>query len=139
MLISDEAINHAVQVIAPRVLRTPMVPSYALSQALGTRVFLKCELFQPTGSFKVRGVFTKAAMLTNDERDRGLIAFSAGNHAMAVAHVGVGLGLPVTVCMPAGAVQFKIDAHGVKIVDAAPDPDPDPVLQQIDQRACRVI
>lgn len=110
MLISDEAINEAQHAIAPHVLRTPMVPSYALSDALGTRAFLKCELFQPTGSFKVRGVFNKASMLTEDERTRGLIAFSAGNHAMAVAHVGVGLGLPVTVCMPVGAVQFKVDA-----------------------------
>jgi threonine dehydratase len=110
MLISDEAINEAEHAIAPHVLRTPMVPSYALSNALGTRAFLKCELFQPTGSFKVRGVFNKASRLTEDERSRGLIAFSAGNHAMAVAHVGVGLGLPVTVCMPMGAVQFKVDA-----------------------------
>ena len=110
MLISDEAINDAVRAIAPHVLRTPMVRSYSLSDALGAHAFLKCELFQPTGSFKVRGVFNKASTLTEDERTRGLIAFSAGNHAMAVAHVGVGLGLPVTVCMPAGAVQFKVDA-----------------------------
>jgi threonine dehydratase len=110
MLISDDAIDIAVQSIAPHVLRTPLVPSYGLSAALGTHVFLKCELFQPTGSFKVRGVFNKASTMTEDERSRGLIAFSAGNHAMAVAHVGAGLGLPVTVCMPAGSVQFKIDA-----------------------------
>jgi len=110
MLISDVAINDAADAIARHVLRTPLVPSYGLSDALGARVFLKCELFQPTGSFKVRGVFNKAAVLTAEQRERGLIAFSAGNHAMAVAHVGAGLGLPVTVCMPAGAVQFKIDA-----------------------------
>lgn len=110
MLVSDDAINAAVQAIAPHVLRTPLVPSYGLSESLGCRVFMKCELFQPTGSFKVRGVFNKAQSLTVEERERGLIAFSAGNHAMAVAYVGVGLGLPVTVCMPSGAVQFKVDA-----------------------------
>lgn len=110
MLISNESINRAADAIARHTLRTPLVPSYGLSAAVGARVFLKCELFQPTGSFKVRGVFARAAELTPAERERGLIAFSAGNHAMAVAHVGAGLGLPVMVCMPAGAVRFKIDA-----------------------------
>ena len=110
MLVSDDAISAAVEAIAPHLSRTPLVRSHALSAALSTEVFLKCELFQPTGSFKVRGVFNKATTLSEVERTRGLIAFSAGNHAMAVAHVGVGLGLPVTVCMPAGAVQFKVDA-----------------------------
>lgn len=112
MLISDQAIDDAVQAVAPHVLHTPLVPSPGLSAALGSKVFAKCELLQPTGSFKVRGVFNKAQNLTDEEKSRGLIAFSAGNHAMAVAHVGVGLGLPVTVCMPAGAVQFKVDAVG---------------------------
>lgn len=110
MLITDAAINSAVDAIARHVLRTPLVPSYGLSAALNSRIFMKCELFQPTGSFKVRGVFNKAAVLSDEERSRGLMAFSAGNHAMAVAHVGVGLGLPVTVCMPAAAVRFKVDA-----------------------------
>lgn len=110
MLISDDAIDQAQERVQPQVMVTPLIRSCGLSEALGTNVILKCELFQPTGSFKVRGVFNKALQLSDEERERGLIAFSAGNHAMAVAHVGTGLGLPVTVCMPAGAVQFKVDA-----------------------------
>lgn len=110
MLISDDAIDQAQARVKPHVMVTPLIRSWGLSEVLGTNVMLKCELFQPTGSFKVRGMFNKALQLTDEERARGLIAFSAGNHAMAVAHVGAGLGLPVTVCMPAGAVQFKVDA-----------------------------
>lgn len=110
VLISDSDIDGATARIAPHVLRTPLVRSHGLSEAVGRDTYLKCELFQPTGSFKVRGVFNKAQDLPRDTRERGIIAFSAGNHAMAAAHVGVGLGLPVTVCMPAGAVQFKVDA-----------------------------
>jgi threonine dehydratase len=87
-----------------------MIASSGLSALLGTKVFCKAELFQHTGSFKVRGGFNTALSLTEDERARGVIAFSAGNHAMSVAHVGVTLGVPVTVCMPAHAVQFKVDA-----------------------------
>ena len=108
--VTDDAVDRAEAAIRGHVARTPVVRSTALSDALDADVHFKCELFQPTGSFKVRGVFNKASQLTAEERDRGLIAFSAGNHAMAVGHVGVGLGLPVTVCMPAGAVQFKVDA-----------------------------
>ena len=92
------------------MLRTPLLPSVGLSRELGAQVTLKPELLQPTGSFKVRGAFNKALTLSPAERTAGTIAFSAGNHALAVAYAGVSLGLPVTVCMPAGAVGFKIDA-----------------------------
>lgn len=96
--------------LAPHVTRTPTVWSPGLSEVLGAQIHCKLELLQPTGSFKVRGAFNSALSLTASERSAGLLAFSAGNHAMAVAHVGAHLGVRVTVCMPAGAVQFKIDA-----------------------------
>lgn len=110
LLLDDQSIDRAAAAIAPHVVATPLVRSAGLSRSIGAEIHLKCELFQPTGSFKVRGVTTKALQLTEAERAAGLLAFSAGNHAMAVAHVGTGLGLPVTVCMPAGAVRFKVDA-----------------------------
>ena len=109
-LVSDQAIADARQRIAPHVLRTPLLASPALGESLGCELHLKAELLQHTGSFKVRGVFNKALSLNDDEKAGGVIAFSAGNHAMAVAHVGMNLGIAVTVCMPAAAVQLKIDA-----------------------------
>jgi len=96
--------------IGDQVVRTQLVAAPALSDRLGTRVWLKRELDQPTGSFKVRGVFNAALAMSEEDRQRGLLAFSAGNHAAAVAHVGAILGVPVTVCMPATAVPRKIEA-----------------------------
>ncbi len=92
------------------VLRTPLIASPGLSGLLGTQIWCKPELFQPTGSYKVRGVFNMALSLSEEEKQRGLISFSAGNLAMAVAFAGKGAGADVTVCMPAAAVQFKVDA-----------------------------
>jgi len=109
-LVSDESIRAARARITPHVVRTPMIESIGLSELLGAKVYCKAEMFQRTGSFKVRGAFNKALSLSESARHRGLITLSAGNHAMAVAHVGAHLGVPVTVCMPAGAVQFKVDA-----------------------------
>jgi threonine dehydratase len=110
VLIGDAAIDEAAARLAPLVVRTPMLPCAALSELLGADVHLKAELFQHTGSFKVRGALNRTMSLAPDELACGLIAFSAGNHAMAVAAAGKQLGVPVIVCMPAGAVQFKIDA-----------------------------
>ncbi len=96
--------------IGDRVVRTRLATAPALSERLGARVWLKRELDQPTGSFKVRGVFNAALSMPDKTLRRGLIAFSAGNHAAAVAHVGGILGVPVTVCMPAHAVARKVEA-----------------------------
>ena len=96
--------------VGDRVTRTALVPAPALSARLDAEVWLKRELDQPTGSFKVRGVFNAVLSLPDEELRRGLAAFSAGNHAAAVAHVGATLGVPVTVCMPATAVPRKIAA-----------------------------
>jgi len=109
-LVSDESIRAARARITPHIIGTPMIESIGLSELLGASVHCKAEMFQRTGSFKVRGAFNKALSLSESARESGLITLSAGNHAMAVAHVGAHLGVPVTVCMPVGAVQFKIDA-----------------------------
>lgn len=74
--------------IQGRVKRTPLVSSEALSSRLGSKVYLKLELFQKTGSFKVRGAFNKVLSLADGQRGRGLAAVSGGNHAQAVAYVG---------------------------------------------------
>jgi threonine dehydratase len=100
----------AAERIGDRVVRTPTTPARVLSDRLGARVWLKRELEQRTGSFKVRGSFNAALSMSPEALSAGLLAFSAGNHAMAVAHVGATLGVPVTVCMPAHAVPRKIEA-----------------------------
>jgi threonine dehydratase len=86
------------------LIRTPMLAS----RTLGAR--LKCELFQRTGSFKSRGAVHKLSCLTPDERDRGVIAISAGNHAQAVAYAAVELDVDALVVMWTGASEQKIAA-----------------------------
>ena len=105
-----ETAQAAAQRIAGRVSRTALVHAPELSRRVDADVWLKRELDQPTGSFKVRGVTNAVLSLPDEARRRGLLAFSAGNHAAAVAHVGAQAGVPVTVCMPAHAVPRKVDA-----------------------------
>src|ERR1700676_228889 len=93
-------IQTARQRIASCVRRTPLVPSVTLSERLKTNVYVKLELFQKTGSFKVRGGFNKALSLAHEISAKGLVAVSGGNHALAVAYTGRALDLAATVLMP---------------------------------------
>src|SRR5258708_15685914 len=95
------AIQSARQRIDGRVKRTPLVSSEAVSKRLGAPVYLKLELLQKTGSFKVRGAFNKVLSIPEDRRGRGLAAVSGGNHAQAIAYVAGQLGLPAVILVPA--------------------------------------
>src|ERR1700686_2181242 len=95
-------IQTARQRIAPCIRRTPLTPSATLSERLKTNVYVKLEVFQKTGSFKVRGAFNKALSLRPEERERGVVAVSGGNHAQAVAYAARTLGLRAVVLMPEG-------------------------------------
>ena len=86
------------------------MPSPYLSAETGARVSLKLELFQQTGSFKPRGVLNALENLTPDERARGVISISAGNHAQALAWAATAIGMAATIVMPATAVRAKVDA-----------------------------
>jgi threonine dehydratase len=97
-------------VITGRVHRTPLIRSSALGRQLGLQLFLKAECLQKTGSFKVRGVLTKLAALSEDEKRRGLITISAGNHGQAVAYAAAAEGVRCVVVMPEYASTAKIDA-----------------------------
>ena len=90
--------------IGVRLTRTPMLPSHAL------RARLKCELFQKTGSFKARGALNKLSSLTAEEKARGVIAISAGNHAQAVAWAAAEEGADALVVMWSGASELKVAA-----------------------------
>ena len=101
--------------IAGQVERTPLVES-ALA---GRRVWLKCECLQTGGAFKLRGATNRLLQLEGEERKRGVVAFSSGNHAQGVAIAAQRLGVPATIVMPADAPQLKIDgtrAAGAEII-----------------------
>src|SRR5262245_1605083 len=98
-------------VIAGRLHRTPMFSSATLSKRVGAPVNLKAELFQRTGSFKPRGVLTKLASLSEDEKRRGVIGISAGNHAQALAYCAALEGIDALLVMWEGASPQKIEAR----------------------------
>ncbi len=128
-MIGLEDVRAAARRIEGRVLRTPSIPSHALSQATGADVSLKLENLQRIGSFKERGAANRLALLTAEERARGVIAMSAGNHAQAVARHASLLGLHATIVMPLFTPATKVSRtrawgaevvlHGELLVDAA--------------------
>src|SRR5215813_1409518 len=112
-------IESARRVIETVVLRTPMLPAPKLSALTGAEVYVKYENLQVTNSFKDRGAFVKLAALTEDERRRGVISMSAGNHAQAVAHHAQRLNIPATIVMPTTTPFVKVkatEAYGAKVV-----------------------
>ena len=108
--------------IGGRLHHTPLLSSETLGRAFEGRAFLKAELLQKTGSFKPRGVLTKLASLTPEERERGVITASAGNHAIALAYGAALEGVDALVVMYQGASAFKATAaraYGATVDDAA--------------------
>jgi len=96
------------EAIGNRLVRTPLLYNDALSARLGRPLYLKLENLQKTGSFKPRGVLNKIATLSDEEKARGLVTISAGNHAQALAYAARANGLHCTVVMPATAQATKI-------------------------------
>ena len=106
-------------IIAGRVLQTPMVPAPRLSELTGATVFVKHENMQATGSFKERGALVKLESLGPEDRARGVVAMSAGNHAQAVAYHARRLGIPATIVMPVGTPLVKAEntrSHGAEVL-----------------------
>jgi threonine dehydratase len=103
-------IEMACRTISGHVLRTPLLPAPPLSALTGAEVFVKYENLQVTNSFKERGACVKLAALSADERRRGVIAMSAGNHAQAVAYHARRLAIPATIVMPVTTPFVKIKA-----------------------------
>ena len=119
MSVSLEAIRAAADRIRGRIVRTPLLEARGLSAALGARIFVKPEVLQRTGSFKYRGAMSRMTLLTADERRRGVIAFSSGNHAQGVAAAARDLGTTATIVMPVDAPKLKLDntrALGAEVV-----------------------
>ncbi len=109
--------------ISSQVRRTPLWPSAALSARFGVPVYLKLENNQHTGSFKLRGATNTILSLDDDERARGVVAVSSGNHGRAVAAVALDLGIEATICISSRVPAVKVDAMralGATVVVAGP-------------------
>src|SRR4051795_1514981 len=112
-------IRAAAERIAGAVIRTPMLVSQTLSEIIGAEIWLKFENLQFTAAYKERGALNKLLQLTPEERARGVIAASAGNHAQAVAYHAKRLGIPATIVMPEPTPTMKVTqtaGHGAKVV-----------------------
>ncbi len=118
-MIELNKIREAARRVEGKVLRTPLFSSSQLGARVGVELYLKCECFQKTGSFKPRGALNKVLSLTADERAKGLITVSAGNHAQAVAWAALQVGAPCAVVMPTDAPRSKIEAvqgYGAEVI-----------------------
>lgn len=112
-------IRDARTAVTERIHRTPLLSSRSIGDRIGASFFLKAESLQRTGSFKVRGVFNRIRLLSPEQRRIGVIGWSAGNHAAALAYAAKVEDIPCTVVMPETAVQSKVEAcrsYGAEIV-----------------------
>ena len=115
-LVSLSDITDARQRIAPIARVTPLLDG---SAAAGRPLFLKCENMQPSGAFKIRGAYNMVARLTDDQRRRGVITYSSGNHGQAMALAARELGAPAVVVMPTTAPSIKVEgarAFGAEVI-----------------------
>lgn len=119
--ISLQTIRDAAGRIAGRAHQTPLLSSDSLSRAAGVELRLKCENLQRAGSFKFRGALNALLQLDDQARQRGVVAFSSGNHAQGVALAARDLGVPATIVMPEGSVASKVAAtrgYGARVVQS---------------------
>ena len=118
-MLTLDFIRQAAERVRPFVHRTPVITSRMFDEAAGRRVFFKCENFQRAGAFKMRGATNKLQSLSEAERARGVVAFSSGNHAQAVALASRDAGLRAVIVMPSDAPRTKLDAtkgYGAEVV-----------------------
>ncbi len=114
-----EDVRAAAARIAGHVHRTPVLTSATADAVAGAKLFFKAETFQRVGAFKARGAFSRLTLLSAAERVRGVVAFSSGNHAQAVALAARDLGVPATIVMPEDAPALKLAAtrgYGAEVV-----------------------
>src|SRR5579859_5437079 len=110
LAISIEDVRAAAERLRGVAHRTMVMSASSFDAVAGAQVWLKCEQFQRAGAFKFRGAYNRIASMSDDERRRGVIAFSSGNHAQAVALCGKLFGAPTVICMPTDAPSVKVEA-----------------------------
>lgn len=141
--ITADDVRAASERIAGRVHRTPIFRSRLFDEAAGREVLFKCENLQRAGAFKIRGAMNKLLSLTAEERSRGVVAFSSGNHAQAVALAARDNGSNAVIAMPSDAPRMKVEAtksYGAEVVfyDRLKD-DREQVAREIADKSGRVI
>jgi threonine ammonia-lyase medium form len=118
-MISYSDIESAYRIVQPVVHKTPLLTSTTLDKKCGNTVYLKCENFQRIGAFKIRGAYNKISSLSAEERKRGVVAHSSGNHAQGVALAAKLLGVKAVVVMPKTAPTIKVEAtrsYGAEVI-----------------------
>jgi threonine dehydratase len=118
-MVNIDTIKDARERISSRVHRTPVITSKQFNKAVGKEVYFKCENLQRAGAFKIRGATNKIQSLSDEQKSRGVAAFSSGNHAQAVALAGREAGVRVVVAMPNDAPKAKVAGtreYGAEIV-----------------------
>ena len=107
-MISIEDIRKAAERLKGVAVKTPLLENPVLNDRVGGRVLMKLETLQATGSFKMRGAYNRISQLSDDERQRGVLAWSSGNHAQGVARAAQLVGAPATILMPEDAPKSKV-------------------------------
>jgi threonine dehydratase len=119
LLVSYEDVAGAARRIEGKAHRTPVMTSATVDERTGAKAFFKCENFQRMGAFKFRGAFNALSLLSADEKKRGVLAYSSGNHAQAVALAGRLLGVKAAIVMPQDAPAVKLEAtrgYGAEVI-----------------------
>lgn len=117
--VSFQCVQQAAQRLAGQAVRTPVLRVPLLDQRVGAQLYIKCENLQLVGAFKFRGAFNAIACLDTTQRDRGVVAFSSGNHGQAVALAASKFAIPATIVMPTDAPRIKVDnvrGYGAEVV-----------------------
>src|SRR5205814_4243021 len=143
MGVSIDDVHAAARRLRNRIHRTPVVSCQSLDDATGLTVFLKCENLQRAGAFKIRGALNKLLTLSADDRRRGVVAFSSGNHAQGVALAAQMTETTAIICMPSDAPKLKLEAtrrYGAEVVfyDRQRD-DREAVARALAEKTNRVI
>ncbi len=119
LAINYNEVEMAAQRLSEQVQPTPVITSRTVNSQTQAQVFFKCENFQRTGSFKFRGAYNALSQLSKAQKQQGVITYSSGNHAQAIAHAGELLGIPTTIVMPEDAPEVKQTAtrdYGAEII-----------------------
>ena len=118
-LLSTSDIDKAHLILQPFITQTPLVTNEAINTLVNAKVYFKLENLQKTGSFKIRGAMYKISLLSEEQRQKGIVAYSSGNHAQAVACASFNYGIQATIVMPENAPKIKIEntkSYGANIV-----------------------
>ena len=118
-VLKPEEIDKAYRRIKSLIVKTPLISNETINNITKSRVYFKLENLQETGSFKIRGASNKISQLSNEEKSKGVVSFSSGNHAQAVAYVANYYGISATIVMPKNAPKIKIEKtkkFGAKII-----------------------